>query len=750
MSFSPSRHLLPALLVAALAVPALAVGQSPVTAPSGGDALSTAARLAAATVPGGFVDDDGDGIDDNAEQRLANLYAPVIFIEPDESNYPVNVEWFLQRVRMEYHEDCGSDIDAPVGPNPLGTQENLIGSPPYLEHPNCGTTDSGYDTPPHHDITTTATDPDGKFDAGTATTGYSDQQTFVLPDLPDEAHVGSLNPADWKTYFHAYPTAGGGIMLQYWHLFAYNNLAGLGFGNHGGDWDATIHVQLKPDLTPEKIWYSRHGNDHPGDPISMSDVTMVDNTHPLMTIDGGGHAAYASPQDFCTHHSFVGGSVAWPTDLSDWSNPARLGTVLCLMDSTDPVLWNFTNLNPGGTVWRTWDGGGVVATANLTHQITTPSGHGGMVNLGEYNPCTATTCFMSNQASKLLAGQFRPLNGQIFIRYEGKWGNLPHGPSPIEPPRGPVFQGVEENGFNLTYKSWYNQGADNPASPAADPWRVAPTVQAAYPPGVMVGSTRYVTGDASVALTVTQNPIAARFGVGTLWSRVYKVGDAAPDFAAYTSPLALPSQDGTYQVDYYGVDALGNTTGVTSLTFTRDATPPTVAVSAPTNGVYPHSGTLTLDYGANDGAGSGVATVTATLDGSTTVDGQPVASGTTIDLLTALSLGSHTLVVTATDKVGNAGTTTVTFTVTVTPRSIADDVDIFASRGEVGTRMVTPLRAKLDDAAQAREAGDCLEADSIYRAFVNQVRAQTGKQISPAAAAILTADAQYLRDTCTR
>ena len=33
---------------------------------------------------------------------------------------------------------------------------------------------------------------------GAATTGYSDQQTFVLPDLPDEDHVGSLNPLDWK------------------------------------------------------------------------------------------------------------------------------------------------------------------------------------------------------------------------------------------------------------------------------------------------------------------------------------------------------------------------------------------------------------------------------------------------------------------------------------------------------------------------------------------------------------------------
>src|SRR5438270_3038815 len=74
-----------------------------------------------------FIDQDGDGIDDNLEQQLANKFAPVILIESDESNYPVNVEWFLARAHMQYHEDCGSilaipphnDVDDDIGPNPL-------------------------------------------------------------------------------------------------------------------------------------------------------------------------------------------------------------------------------------------------------------------------------------------------------------------------------------------------------------------------------------------------------------------------------------------------------------------------------------------------------------------------------------------------------------------------------------------------------------------------------------------------------
>src|SRR5262245_7657706 len=68
---------------------------------------------AAPAVP---ADNDHDGINDDLEQRLAELYAPVIYIEPDESNYPVNVDWFLARAHMQYHEDCAFDVDDDVGP----------------------------------------------------------------------------------------------------------------------------------------------------------------------------------------------------------------------------------------------------------------------------------------------------------------------------------------------------------------------------------------------------------------------------------------------------------------------------------------------------------------------------------------------------------------------------------------------------------------------------------------------------------
>jgi len=550
-----------------------------------------------------FIDEDKDGIDDNLEQYLANKFAPVILIESDESNYPVNVEWFLQRARLEYHEDCTSDVDDPVGPNPLMTQENLIGPPwgiptwtvlvpeytpgdgfrwvPHeVNYPHCGEGDTDYSHPPHHDITTVKTDPDGQWSVGSSTTGYSDQQTFVIPDLADSDQLGSTDPQEWVTYFHAYPTKDGGIMLQYWHLFAYNGLGIAGFGHHGGDWDATIHVQLDNNLQLKQVWFSRHSHDNPGDPIDRSRVTLIysntmlpdpiNGTHPLMTIDGGGHAAFASPRDFCTNSSVAGGIAAWPTDMNDLLNPAKLSG----MDGNNCVGDSWVEANRGGTIWETWEGGSVLSTPNWKG-IPLTSGHGGMVNLGEYNPCGTpegfnSTCYGSKQASTLLAGQFLPLNGQIFIAYEGRWGSLPHEiclpklgciPSGI-PPRGPVFQGFKDNGEGKVseYTAWYNEADTVPASPATTPWREAPTTGLTLTGLTSFdGTHNYISGATTASFIVDQNPVAASYGNPRTYYRIYPVGGVAPTFNRVSGAFALPAEpDGYYLLQYYSMDALNN------------------------------------------------------------------------------------------------------------------------------------------------------------------------------------------------
>jgi hypothetical protein len=137
------------------------------------------------------------------------------------------------------------------------------------------------------------------------------------------------------------------------------------------------------------------------------------------------------------------------------------------------------------------------------------------------------------------------------------------------------------------------------------------------------------------------------------------------------------------------------------------------------------------------------------MDGMTMVHGHGLDSGQTIDLLTELTTGDHTFTVDAVDNVGGASTASVTFTIIVTPESIKDDVNEFLAMGAIRNRgLANSLLAKLNAAAVARARGNCDSADNRYEAFVNELQAQSGNGVDPAAAAIMIADAQYLIAHC--
>jgi hypothetical protein len=90
---------------------------------------------------------------------------------------------------------------------------------------------------------------------------------------------------------------------------------------------------------------------------------------------------------------------------------------------------------------------------------------------------------------------------------------------------------------------------------------------------------------------------------------------------------------------------------------------PVITITQPTATPYTHSSTLTLDYNVTDGpasglgAGSGVASVKATMDGSTALAGHGLASGQKINLRTELPAGPHTFTIEATDNVPHSGST---------------------------------------------------------------------------------------------
>ena len=181
----------------------------------------------------------------------------------------------------------------------------------------------------------------------------------------------------------------------------------------------------------------------------------------------------------------------------------------------------------------------------------------------------------------------------------------------------------------------------------------------------------------------------------------------------------------------------------------EDTTPPVITINQPAAIQYSHSATLALNYSLADGAGSGIQAFTPLMDNATTVGNHGLQSGQAINLLTEMSLGQHTFTVNAIDNAGNEDSSSVTFTIVVTPDSIKDDVNQFVATGSIRKHgLANSLLGKLNAAATARAVGDCAAANNNYQAFIKELQAQMGKGVDAAAAVIMIADAQYLIVHC--
>ena len=174
-----------------------------------------------------------------------------------------------------------------------------------------------------------------------------------------------------------------------------------------------------------------------------------------------------------------------------------------------------------------------------------------------------------------------------------------------------------------------------------------------------------------------------------------------------------------------------------SLLFTPlDATPPTIVISSPTTAAYSHDELLMIEFHAVDE--SGVASTLAELDGIV------VRSGDTIELMD-LSLGSHILAVTASDIFGNTATKSVSFTVGTDIASLKRITTKFYEKGEIDSQgtyrsLMQKLNAVEKDVAQDHNTS----AINVLRAYINEVDAQTGKQISYFAASLMIGDANCI------
>jgi hypothetical protein len=224
------------------------------------------------TTSGRKIDDDNDGIVDRCEQTLAEKFAPVVYHSSAESNYPTNVDWFLQKTALRFYDDeCdfleGGDLDRLIQDKPTQTQL-LLGA--YTG--GCGASDTVYSN---------------------GTRSYRKQRTFYLADVADNFKVGSIGDSrQWTTYVHAYRNSLGGVTIQYWRFYAADNgkdpVVGI-FGGHGGDWEG-IHVVLDDCLRPVQARLMGHTGI---EEKNWSDMQKDSSgTHPLVFSEVGGHATH--------------------------------------------------------------------------------------------------------------------------------------------------------------------------------------------------------------------------------------------------------------------------------------------------------------------------------------------------------------------------------------------------------------------------------------------------------------------------
>ncbi|MDF2644485.1 MAG: hypothetical protein K0Q73_290 [Paenibacillus sp.] len=207
--------------------------------------------------------------------------------------------------------------------------------------------------------------------------------------------------------------------------------------------------------------------------------------------------------------------------------------------------------------------------------------------------------------------------------------------------------------------------------------------------------------------------------------------DSGSTWQAYTEPVMI-TQDGKYNVSYRSTDIAGNVESDKSISFDQDTTAPTITVTGLVYGTYVDSMGITPIVALDD--------LLSGVDGNkttVTLDTYSVQAGAGIPLFT-LPLGSHTLVVTASDMAGNTGIQTVVFQTTTSIESMQALVTRFTDAKWIDGDYIW-----IDNTGIAKSLQSKLAANELS-AFVNQVQALRGKHITEKAADYLLRDAEYL------
>ena len=274
--------------------------------------------------------------------------------------------------------------------------------------------------------------------------------------------------------------------------------------------------------------------------------------------------------------------------------------------------------------------------------------------------------------------------------------------------------------------------------------RIAPGTEDPPPPDTTAPITRInlagtpgSSGWFRSGITVTLQAVDDQEGSGVAFIEQSVNGSA---WQRYNGPFSVTAQ-GTIVVRARAADRAGNLENPgASSAFLIDSVAPAVAVTSPLSADYPHSATLQLAFAATD-SGSGLANPPVAV-----IDGVAVTNGQALPLLT-LSLGTHIVTASASDRAGNTSSTGVGFTVVATIDSLIGAVNTFMSQGQIDASLGHSLLSKLEDAKAALSRGSLTAARGKLADFKSQVSAKTGQGVSPSSAQLLIADADYVIGT---
>jgi len=316
----------------------------------------------------------------------------------------------------------------------------------------------------------------------------------------------------------------------------------------------------------------------------------------------------------------------------------------------------------------------------------------------------------------------------------------------------PVWEScVLRPAFRAVYTDWENGAGNFPdlgdgvsTDPASDP--NPPTSELAragafYDDGVH----QFVGADNLFTLTAHDTPAAMGFEDNELQLqyRIYTDPAAPGPFvdAAQSTEFSLSGADGLYFIDIRSGDPCHTLDDSDSLPaesiqtfeFVLDTTPPQVTCDTPPFGLtFDTDDFSNVDYEIDDGPlGSGVASSSSTIDGFLVLPGiVPIADGDVLDMFKLYPI-VRTVAVTATDNIGNTGTTDCTFEIHATTDSLISN--LFRARSE-GLITAPPsvfhsFLAKLLVADRKHDAGDHDTEHLILIAYRDQLLKQRDKGI---------------------